>query len=91
MEHLRQVLQWLKEEKLLINLKKCTFLENELVYLGFVISKEGLKMDPKKVKTILDWPTPQSTFEVRSFHGLPSFIGNSSESSIRFVHHLLSA
>ena len=56
----------------MINLKKCTFLQNELVYLGFVISKEGLKMDPEKVKAILDWPTPQSTFEVRSFHGFAS-------------------
>ena len=45
----------------------------ELVYLGFVISVEGLKMDPKKVKAILEWPTPRSVIEVRSFHGLGSF------------------
>lgn len=43
------------------------------MYLGFVICKEGLKLDPKNVKDILDWPTPQSTFEVRSFHGLLGF------------------
>jgi hypothetical protein len=73
LEHVRKVLQWLREEKLLINLKKCTFLKEELVYLGFVISKEGLKMDPEKVKAILEWPTPQCTFDVRSFHGLESF------------------
>jgi len=63
----------LREEKLLINLKKCTFLKEELVHLGFVISKEGLKMDSKKFKAILEWPTPKSMFYVRHFHGLEIF------------------
>ena len=45
----------------------------ELVYLGFVISKEGLKMDPEKVQAIIEWPSPRNIFEVRSFHGLASF------------------
>jgi hypothetical protein len=43
------------------------------VYLGFVVSKEGLKMDLEKVKAILEWPTPRCTFNVRSFHGLEGF------------------
>jgi hypothetical protein len=73
LEHVRKVLQWLKEENLLINLKKCVFLKEELVYLRFVISNEGLKMDSKKVKAILELPTPRCTFDVRIFHGLASF------------------
>jgi hypothetical protein len=73
LEHVKQVLERLKEEKLQINLKKCTFLQEELVYLGFIVSKEGLKMDPEKVKSIVDWPMPRCTFDVRSFHGLVSF------------------
>ena len=44
----------LQQEKLLINLQKCTFMQEELVYLGFVISKEGLKMDQEKVKEIME-------------------------------------
>jgi hypothetical protein len=48
LRHLQQVLEWLKEENMLINLKKCTFMQEELVYLGFVVSQEGLKMDPKR-------------------------------------------
>lgn len=48
LEHVRQVLQRLKEDKLLINLKKYTFMQDELVYMGFVVSKEGLKMDLKR-------------------------------------------
>ena len=71
--HIRSVLERLREEKLLINLKKCSFSKKELVYLGFVVSSEGLKMDPEKVKAILEWPTPRSATEVRSFHGLVSF------------------
>jgi hypothetical protein len=43
------------------------------VYLGFLVSKEGLKMDPEKVKAILEWSTPRCTFDVRSFHGLTRF------------------
>ena len=73
LEHIRQVLQRLKEEKLMINLKKCSFMQEEIVYLGFVISVDGLKMDPEKVKAILEWPTPENVGEVRSFHGLASF------------------
>ena len=71
--HIHSFLERLREEKLLINLKKCTFDKKELVYLGFVVSSKGLKMDLEKVKAILEWPTPRSSTEVRSFHGLVSF------------------
>ena len=73
--HIHSVLERLREEKLLINLKKCSFAKRELVYLGFVVSPEGLKMDPEKVKAILEWPTPRSATEMRSFHGMVSFYG----------------
>ena len=71
--HVCSVLQRLREEKLLINLKQCNFVKKELVYLGFVVAPEGLKMDPEKIKAILEWPTPRSSIEVRSFHGLVIF------------------
>jgi len=70
---LRSVLKKLQQNKLLINLKKCTFFQQELVYLGFVIAKDELKMDPGKVAAIVSWPSPKNLFEVRSFHGLASF------------------
>ena len=54
-------------------MNKCTFVDPELVYLGFVILRDGLKMDPEKVQAIIDWPSPRNIFEVRSFHGLASF------------------
>ena len=73
LKHMRYVLERMQLEKLLINVKKCTFMKAELVYLGFVISREGLKMDLEKVQAIIDWPSPRNIFEVRSFHGLESF------------------
>ena len=54
LKHLRYVLERLEWEKLLINVKKCTFLKTELVYLGFVISRDGLNMDLEKVQAIID-------------------------------------
>ena len=44
-----------------------------LIYLGFVVSEEELKMDLDKVQAILSWPIPRRALEVRSFHGLASF------------------
>ena len=73
MRYLQYVMKKLQQEKLLINLQKCTFTQEELVYLGFIVAREGLKMDQEKVKGILEWPSPKSIFEVRSFHGLASF------------------
>ena len=43
------------------------------MYLGFFISKQVLKVDPKKFKEIMEWPSPKNVIEVRSFHGLASF------------------
>jgi hypothetical protein len=73
LRHLTLVMRRLQQEKLLINLKKSSFMKTKLIYLGFVISSNELKMDPKKVKAIREWSSPRSMFEVRSSHGLASF------------------
>jgi len=73
--HVRYVLEKLQRNKLLINLKKCSFFKKDLIYLGFVICKNELKRDPEKVAAIVSWPSPKSLFEVWSFHGLASFYG----------------
>ena len=71
--HVRCVLEKLQQNKLLSNLKKCMFFKKELVYLGFVISENELRMDLEKVVAIVSWLSPKFLFEVRSFHGLASF------------------
>ena len=73
LEHVTQILQRLNDEKLMINFKKCSFVQDEIVYFGFVILVDGLRMDLEKVKAILEWPTSKNISEVRSFHGLASF------------------
>ena len=50
--HLKYVLEILRKEKLFVNLKKCTFCMNKLVFLSFVVSRKGIKVDAKKIKAI---------------------------------------
>jgi len=71
--HLRQVLDVLRKESLYVNLKMCDFCMDRIVFLGYVVSSKGIKMDEAKVKAIQEWPTPKSVTKVRSFHGLASF------------------
>ena len=71
--HLKSVLDVLRTEKLYANLKKCTFWTDKLVFLGFVVSAEGIQVDEEKVRAIREWPSPTSVGNVRSFHGLASF------------------
>ena len=73
MVHLRAVLEVLEENKLFINFKKCSWLTERLLFLGFVISSEGILVDEEKVRAIREWPTPKTVGEVRSFHGLATF------------------
>jgi hypothetical protein len=73
LKHLATVMKRLQQEKLLINMKKSSFMKTELIYLGFFISADKLRMDPDKVEVINNWPSLKSIFEVRSFHGLASF------------------
>ena len=72
-DQLRQVLQVLRKERLFANIKKCDFCKDELVFLGFVVSATGIKVDQAKVQAIKEWPVPTSITQVRSFHGLASF------------------
>ena len=72
-EHLRQVLDALKRERLFANFKKCHFCSDHVVFLGFVVSRNGLQVDEEKVKAIQKWPTPTTMTQVRSFLGLAGF------------------
>ncbi|MCO5598502.1 hypothetical protein L7F22_052599 [Adiantum nelumboides] len=71
--HLRKTLQILREHKLYAKMSKCFFAKDKIVYLGRVISKDGIHIDPDKVKTIVEWPIPKSVRDVRSFLGLAQY------------------
>lgn len=72
-EHLRNFFEVLREQKLYANFIKCEFLTDNLIFLGYVISLAGIKVDPKKITIVLDWPTPKSIQDILSFHELASF------------------
>jgi hypothetical protein len=73
LQHLKIILDALRKDCLYENLKKCRFLQESLVFMGFVISKKGVWMDSEKVRAILEQPSPRSITEVRSFCGLATF------------------
>ncbi|XP_021607608.1 uncharacterized protein LOC110611529 [Manihot esculenta] len=71
--HLRIVLQTLREKQLYVKFSKCKFWLNEISFLGHVVSAEGIRVDPKKIETILAWKPPKNITEVRSFLGLAGY------------------
>lgn len=70
-----EVLQILKENKLYCKLSKCMSEVREVDFLGFLISIEGLRISPKRVATITDWPVPQTLQQLQQFLGFTNFIG----------------
>ncbi|MCO5582598.1 hypothetical protein L7F22_036496 [Adiantum nelumboides] len=73
MEHLRAVFEMLRKERLVVNGKKSSFFMEEIHFLGHIVSKDGVRMDPAKINAIQDWPEPVNLHEVRSFLGLCSY------------------
>jgi hypothetical protein len=72
-EHLRLVLQKLRENQLYAKLCKCEFWLKEVAFLGHIISEGGISVDPSKVESVLNWNTPQNVSDIRSFLGLAGY------------------
>jgi hypothetical protein len=72
-EHLRLVLQCLRENKLYGKLSKCSFYQSKIHYLGHIISREGIIVDPTKVEAIMEWPALTNVQEVHRFMGLVGY------------------
>ena len=56
--HIRQVFLTLHKAKLYVNLKKCSFMQPCVLFLGFIVFEHGISTDPEKVKVIKEWPEP---------------------------------
>ncbi|KAK3095582.1 hypothetical protein FSP39_016324 [Pinctada imbricata] len=72
-QNLEEVFQRLQEAKLKLNPHKCVLLQKQVSFLGHVISENGVSTDPKKIQDVIEWPTPRTVKDVRSFLGLCSY------------------
>ncbi|XP_027154906.1 uncharacterized protein LOC113754939 [Coffea eugenioides] len=72
-KHLRVVLQTLVEHQLYAKFSKCEFWLKEVTFLGHIIFKDGIKMDPTKVEAVSKWKQPENPTEVRNFIGLAGY------------------
>ena len=79
-EHLCQVFELLQRDQWKIKLSKCSFGQQQLSYLGHVVSSEGVATEPSKITAVQNWPTPNDVKEVRRFLGLAGYYR-------RFVRH----
>jgi hypothetical protein len=72
-QHLRLVLQKLRDNQLYAKFSKCEFWIDKVPFLGHIISNGGIAVDPAKVKEIMEWRVPTTVTEIRSFLGLAGY------------------
>ncbi|KAL0203584.1 hypothetical protein M9458_001602 [Cirrhinus mrigala] len=72
-QHVRRVLQRLLENGLFVKAEKCVFHAQSVPFLGYILSAEGIRVDPAKVQAVVDWPTPDSRKALQRFLGFANF------------------
>ena len=72
-DHLRVVIQTLRDHQLYAKFSKCEFWLTEVRFLGHVVSASGVSVDPEKVEAVMSWERPKSVFKIRSFLGLAGY------------------
>ncbi|WVZ92844.1 hypothetical protein U9M48_038882, partial [Paspalum notatum var. saurae] len=89
-EHLRLVLQKLRDHKLYAKLSKCEFWLDQVPFLGHIVSKGGIMVDPSKISSVMDWKVPEVVKEVRGFLGLAGYYTRFIESFSRIAKPMTS-
>ena len=72
-DHLRIVLQFLRDYQLYAKFSKCEFWLTEVRFLGHVVSASGVSVDQEKDEAVMSWERPKSVFEIYSFLGLAGY------------------
>ena len=70
---LREVLERFRDAGLKLKLSKCSFCQEEVHFLGHIVSAKGIQADPSKIDLVANWPVPTSTKEVQKFLGLANY------------------
>lgn len=83
--HVHRVLQCLLENRLFVKAKKCVFHADSLSFFDFVISAEGISMDPSKMRAVIDWPIPDSRTALQRFSGICKLLPNVSQVAVPFT------
>lgn len=73
LQHLAQVFDRLKNANLKLQPTKCHFAVKEVTFLGHVISRKGVSVDPEKTKAVSEFPIPKTPKQVRSFLGMANY------------------
>ena len=89
-EHLRLVLQVLREHQLYAKLSKCDLYQRRIQYLGHVIYEEGILIDPENIEGIIGCPIPKNMTNVRSFMGLVGYYRRLINGFSNIVHPITS-
>ncbi|WMV55181.1 hypothetical protein MTR67_048566 [Solanum verrucosum] len=71
--HLRIVLQFIKDQQLFEKFSKCEFWLRSVAFLSHIISSNGIEIDPKKTEVVKSWPRPLTPWDIRSFLGLAGY------------------
>ena len=71
--YVQEILTCLKKTRLLFKPKKCEFYKNEVTFLGFIVKKKGIKINPEKIRAIFKWPQPTTAKEILGFLGFTNF------------------
>jgi len=79
-EHLKQLFCTLRKAKVVVNLKKCIFVQSQVLFLGFIVFAQGISADADKVRAIRECPERKTLTKTRSFHRLAHFYR-------RFIRH----
>ena len=66
-------MQELREHQRFVKFSKCDFFKDKIQHLGHVVTKDGILVDPEKIKAIEYWPVPKDVTDVRSFIGITSY------------------
>ncbi|KAJ1582987.1 hypothetical protein NDA12_006680 [Ustilago hordei] len=72
-KHVTEVLARLRSNRLFAKLSKCEFHTKTVEFLGYIIKPTGIEMDPEKVRTVKEWPMPESIHDIQRFLGFANF------------------